>query len=115
MALIIKVSVVVIKRKIKDLKTIKMKIQIDTDKKVLRLESDINLGEFMKKVKVLFPDDGWKDYKLETNVEIQWQNPIYIDRWVQPYYPWWPTVTPTITCGDTAGVLTTGSTYCVEV
>ena len=66
-----------------------MKIQIDTDKKVLRLESDVNLKEFMTKIKVLFPDGQWKDYTLETNVEINWSNPIYIDRWHYPY-PWCP-------------------------
>ena len=71
-----------------------MKIQIDTEKKVLRLESDVNLGEFMTKIKVLFPKGEWKDFKLETNVEVKWSNPIYIDRWHYPSYPWWPTWTP---------------------
>lgn len=54
-------------------------------------ESDVNLEEFMSKVKLLFPNGEWKDYKLETNVEINWTNPIYIDRW-RPYrpYPWYP-------------------------
>jgi len=65
-----------------------MKIQIDTEKKVLRLESDVNLEEFMRKIKLLFPNGQWKEYKLETNVEIQWQNPVYIDRWHYPTYPW---------------------------
>jgi len=65
-----------------------MKIQIDTEKKVLRLESDVNLEEFMSKIKVLFPNGEWKEYKLETNVEIHWTNPIYIDRWHYPTYPW---------------------------
>lgn len=78
-----------------------MKIQIDTDKKVLRLESDVNLGEFMSKIKVLFPDGQWKEYKLETNVEIQWSNPIYIDRWVdmKPWVNPGPWVNPFIYCG----------------
>jgi len=73
-----------------------MKIQIDTEKKVLRLESDVNLEEFMSKIKTLFPNGEWKEYKLETNVEIHWTNPIYIDRWHYPTYPWWPTWNPTI-------------------
>ncbi len=106
-----------------------MKLQIDTDKKVLRLESDVNLGAFMVKLKVLFPDGAWKDYKLETNVDIQWTNPIYIDRWHKPTYPWWPTTIPiTYTSGNAEmkGVLNnsmdhtdllsiSSGTYCVEV
>lgn len=75
-----------------------MKIQIDTEKKVLRLESDVNLGEFLSKVKILFPDGQWKDYRLETNVEIVWSSPIVY----KPYYeyPWqFPYTTFTTTDG----------------
>lgn len=71
-----------------------MKIQIDTEKKVLRLESDVNLGEFMTKIRVLFPKGEWKDFKLETNVKVEWRNPIYVDRWHYPTYPWWPNRQP---------------------
>lgn len=85
-----------------------MKIQIDTDKKVLRLESDVNLGEFIEKVKVLFPKGEWKEFSLETNVEIQWTNPIYIDRWTYPTYPWWYP-SPTITYGTTSQDVKDGS------
>ena len=77
-----------------------MKIQIDTSKKVLRLEGDVNLEEFMSKVKKLFPEGEWREYKLETNVEIRWSNPITIDRWAYPAYPWWTSIAPTITYLD---------------
>ena len=72
-----------------------MKIQIDTDKEVLRLESDVNLGEFMTKIKTLLPN--WKNYKLETNVEVVWSNPIYVERYNWPIYPY-----PWLVSGDTA-------------
>ena len=98
-----------------------MKIQIDTDSKVIRLESDVLLEELFSKLRVLFPKGEWKKYKLETNVEIVWSNPIYIDKWRYPTYPWW---TPSITYqgyntdGDTwYGEIQqsdTTSVYCIE-
>ena len=95
-----------------------MKIQIDTDRKVLRLESDVNLREFMSKIRVLFPGGEWKDYTLETNVEINWSNPIYIDRWHYPVYPWQPSYEPIITCETNSSgeswIGSSSSVYCVE-
>lgn len=77
-----------------------MKIQIDTDKKVLRIESDVKLSELFDKLEKLFPDGTWRDYTLETDVQIQWTNPIYIDRYY-PSYPWWKWDEPyKITSGD---------------
>jgi len=62
-----------------------MRIQLDYDTKVLKLESNINLGDFVKKIKTILPD--WKKWKLETNTVIQnWANPIYIETYS---YPWW--------------------------
>ena len=82
-----------------------MKVQIDTSKKVLRLESDINLGEFMSKIKGLLSD--WRDYTLETNVEVVWSNPIYIEKYNWPVYPWQPTwVYPNTFTGISTGVST---------
>lgn len=67
-----------------------MKLQIDTEKKTFKLESSQNLGEFIDKIQAMFPD--WKEYKLETNVTINWSSAptiIYRDR-----YPYWPYNSP---------------------
>lgn len=81
-----------------------MKIQLDYDLKEIRLEKDINLGEFVEKIQEILPD--FKDWKLSTNNIINWTNPIIIDRYpspIQPYdggpqtpQPWWEW--PQITC-----------------
>ena len=80
-----------------------MKIQIDTEQKAIRLESNENLGEFIAKVKLLFPEGEWKSYTLETNVSFMWSNPI---TW-EPYqtYPWYnPYPYTTLTTGGTDAV-----------
>lgn len=62
-----------------------MKIQIDYDTKTVTLDNNVNLGEFMVKIKVILPD--WKDWKLNTNTNIVYpSSPILIER---PYRPWW--------------------------
>ena len=70
-----------------------MKLQIDTDNKTIKIERDINLDELFKNLKKLFPDNTWKEYKLETNAPITyWSNPIYVQNYpvVNPVvYPWW--------------------------
>lgn len=81
-----------------------MKLQLDTDLKVIKLESSSNLGEFIEKIQALLPD--WKDYKLETNVTINWNSAptiIYKDRW--PLRPWYGTV-PCVTSSDANTTLT---------
>ncbi len=67
-----------------------MKLLIDTENKVIKIEENVNLGELIEKIKKLLPGE-WKEYKLEANTQIVWANPIVIDRWpVYPYYPhWW--------------------------
>ena len=77
-----------------------MKIQIDTQEKVIRLEADENFGVFMDAIKKLLPNGAWKEYTLETNSIIYWNNPTYID--YTPNYPYYPSpsVDPLITFGD---------------
>jgi hypothetical protein len=68
-----------------------MKIQIDFDNKVIKLESNVNLKEFYDKIKTIL--DNWQEFSLHTNTVINWNNyPVYsydyTKRW--PYsYPWW--------------------------
>ena len=65
-----------------------MKIQLDYDNNVIRLENTTNLGEFFKKIKTLLPD--WKKWNLDTQTTIEWANPITIPWYPGPYYPNYP-------------------------
>jgi hypothetical protein len=60
-----------------------MKLQLDTTNKIIKIEEVINLGEFMEMLENLLPCDKWKEFKLETQTVINWNNPIIIE----PYYP----------------------------
>ncbi len=65
-----------------------MKIQIDFDNKVIKLESNVNLKEFYDKVKTIL--DNWQEFSLGTNTVINWNSyPVYPYR--PPYYtnPYW--------------------------
>jgi hypothetical protein len=65
-----------------------MNIQIDTNTKTLKLQESVNLGEFSEILLKLFPNNEWKEYKLETNTVINnWSSPIIIDRY-NPYPRW---------------------------
>lgn len=66
---------------------LKIKAQIDTVNKTIKLEENINLNDLFKAVSVLFPKDFWKEFTLEVNSIINWTNPIIIER---PYSPWNP-------------------------
>ena len=63
-----------------------MKIQLDFDRKAIKVENNVNFGEFMKKIKQIFPNGEWKEFDLETNVSINWY-PQYTytePRWINP-------------------------------
>jgi hypothetical protein len=64
-----------------------MKIQIDLTAKTIKLESNVNFGEFVIKMQEMLPD--WKEYKISTNTVIEWKEfPVYrYER--RKYYPWW--------------------------
>lgn len=96
-----------------------MNIQIDTNKKILKLQESVNLGEFMENLPKLFPNNEWKEYTLETNVDINWSNPIVIERRVYDQYPLfylhcapWYTNSP-VYVGDVLG--TTGTPFTVTI
>lgn len=68
-----------------------MKIQLDTTAKTVKVEESVNLGELINGLKKLLPNNEWKEFKLETGVQIvQWSNPIIYTRpiywWEQPWY-----------------------------
>lgn len=53
-----------------------MKIQIDLTLKTIKLESNVNFGEFVEKIQEMLPD--WKEYKISTNTTIEWREyPVY--------------------------------------
>ena len=77
-----------------------MKLQIDTINKTLKLEESVNLGELAEALNKLFPNNEWKEYKMETNTIINnWSSPIVIREYPYRTYPWWSTQ-PYYSTGD---------------
>lgn len=79
-----------------------MKLQIDTKNKTIKVEEQVNLGQFINTLNQFFPNEEWKKFNLQTNVNINWTSPIIIDKHIPPYqYPWWnqpyATYSPNIT------------------
>jgi len=80
-----------------------MKIQLDTNFKIIKLDESVNLGELQELLEKILPNNEWKNYKLETNTIINnWSNPIIIDRYpYNPYpYPWWGITQPYIVTNE---------------
>jgi hypothetical protein len=77
-----------------------MKIQLDTTKKIIKIEETVNIDELIKLLKKLLPDGLWKEFKIETQTITNWTSPIYIERW-EPYTPW-PWYNPVIYCDGTS-------------
>lgn len=67
-----------------------MKIQLDTDNKTIRLESDVLLSKLITTLNSLLPNKEWKKYMLQTNTTINnWSSPIVIKERYVPSYPWY--------------------------
>ena len=93
-----------------------MKLQIDTELKIIKIEENVNLGEFIGKLDLLFPNDGWKEYKLEVTIINNFTNPIVINdynnrRLVPNPYPGFPI----IYCGEISGNYTPQTTYNISL
>lgn len=91
-----------------------MKAKIDTAAKTIAIEQAMPMGELVKFLQALFPDE-WEQWKIETNVKIEWSSPpIIIDRYPsQPWGPYWYAPNPLYThMGDVP--LQTLTTYCLE-
>ena len=74
-----------------------MKIELDYDNKIIRLENQTKLSIFVEKIQKILPD--WKEWTLDTNTTINWNNPVVINP--SPYIPvkpWWEH--PYIWCDD---------------
>jgi len=90
-----------------------MKLQLDTNEKIIKVEESVNLGELIETLERLLPNETWKGFKLETNTTVNWSSPIIIERYPTKYpyyptYPWWHE--PIVYCtgayggGDYSGV-----------
>jgi hypothetical protein len=80
-----------------------MKIQIDTNKKIIKIQEPVNLEDFMQRIKKMIPADELDEYVIEAS-EFMVSIP-YTPTPVYPQYPAWP-ITPTyepykITCCTT--------------
>ena len=71
-----------------------MKIQIDTDNKIIKLEQNVNLLELFNQLNNLLPNNLWYDFVIDVNTKIEWINPIYPNNPspIQPYYPIIPNI-----------------------
>ena len=73
-----------------------MKLSINTEQKVIKLEEQTNLGELFTFLEEILPDLKWREYSIEVNVVNNWVNPISITPYVpvnptyptNPNYPW---------------------------
>lgn len=74
-----------------------MKIQLDTEKKTIKLESSVEMSKLIETLNKLFPNKEWKKFTLETNTTIEhWSSPLVIhehhDVYPTPYWqPWYTT------------------------
>ena len=56
-----------------------MKIQLDTDKQTIKVEETVNLNDLFVFLNKILPNNEWHTYSIETNVTINWSNPIIIN------------------------------------
>jgi len=91
-----------------------MKLQIDTTEKVIRVLENVNLGDLTKTLNTLFPKGEWKKFSLETNVNIDYSNPIIVrvPEFIPYKQPWWvPYSEPVYVCTSTPdGLMTVSQT-----
>lgn len=67
-----------------------MKIQLDTDRKTIKLEDNVLLSKLVETLNKLLPNKEWKKFTLETHTTItHWHEPIVVEKWHEPVYPWY--------------------------
>lgn len=94
-----------------------MKIKLDTSAKIITIEEQVSIGDFIDMLESILPNGLWREFKIDVNVINNWTSPIVIKEYpvyptspnpfpVQPYNPIqpWPTTDPIypypwITCG----------------
>jgi hypothetical protein len=65
-----------------------MKLQLDTTNKIVKIEESVNLNDLFELLNKILPE-VWQEFKLEVNTVINWSNPIVIEPYIYPVYPWW--------------------------
>ena len=65
-----------------------MKFTIDTKTKTISINEVENLGEFFEQIKIMLPNDEWKNYKI---IQEYFSYPVYP---TYPTYPKLPTTNP---------------------
>lgn len=64
-----------------------MKIQIDTTAKTIKIGQNVKFSELIPALDALFPNDGWKEYELQTEHITQNINPVIVRPWWSNPYP----------------------------
>lgn len=84
-----------------------MKIELDLTNKTIKIAEGCNLDKLMENLEMLLPNGKWKEFKLLTNVTINWipSNPIVIQPYrTQPWtQPWYETTNPYVRIGTSTG------------
>lgn len=86
-----------------------MNLQIDTEKKTIKLEEDVNLGKLFEVLEMLLPNERWREYKLLYGGITHWADPIIYQPYVgspnpdKPFWeqPWCTSGTITTSSGTT--------------
>lgn len=67
-----------------------MKLQLDTENKTIKIESDITLKDLVSTLEKLLPGE-WKSFTLQTHTLIQsWTQPYVIEKHIKyEEYPWY--------------------------
>ena len=92
-----------------------MKLQLDSEKKTLKIEGNVKMSELVKHLEALLPKDcklgHWKDYELECNTIINnWSYPIVVKDY---FYPWYQQPYITYTTSTNTGFNEIETTNCV--
>lgn len=55
-----------------------MKLELDFDRKTIKVMEDVNLQELVMQLDKMFPDERWKLFTLLTNGDLKWYYyPVY--------------------------------------
>jgi hypothetical protein len=72
-----------------------MRLQLDTERKTIKLDEDVQLDKLIDLLEKLLPKGEWKKFKLETNVTIKtWYDfPVIKYDHYHPRWDWYTSST----------------------
>lgn len=75
---------------------VRIKMQVDTANKIIKVESTVKISVLMKALKAMFPKGSplgyYEEYSIDCNTVIQWYNyPVIVNPIVQLQKNWWET------------------------